>query len=279
MLSRESVASQYLELVKRHATRGRVIFDTVDLHFQRAERQAALANDGTLRAAARHTRERELKLVNAADLTLVVSPIERDLLQQLAPRAQVQIVSNIHVSMPSPQHFAERDGILFIGGFRHPPNLDAVIWYVENVLPILRVKHPGLITTVIGSNAPPALQRFAAPDFVIAGFVADVTPHYNAARLSISPLRYGAGVKGKVNLAMQYGVPVVATTISAEGMHLCHEENVLVADAPEAFADAVIRLHTDEALWNHLRQGGLDNIEEWFSRNTARRALETALAM
>ena len=78
---------------------------------------------------------------------------------------------------------------------------------------------------------------------------------------------------------MQYGVPVVATTISVEGMHLCHEENVLVADAPEAFADAVIRLHTDAALWNRLRQGGLDNIEEWFSRNTARRALETALAM
>ena len=279
MLSRESVASQYLEVVKHHATRARVIFDTVDLHFLRAERQAALANDGTLRAAARHTRERELKLINAADLTLVVSPIERDLLQQLAPRADVQIVSTVHVSMPGPQNFTERDGILFIGGFRHPPNLDAVIWYVENVLPILRLKHPGLITTVIGSNAPTALQRFAAPDFVIAGFVADVAPHYNAARLSISPLRYGAGVKGKVNLAMQYGVPVVATTISVEGMHLCHEENVLVADAPEAFADAVIRLHTDAALWNRLRQGGLDNIEEWFSRNTARRALESALAM
>ena len=278
MLSRESVASQYLEVVKHHATRARVIFDTVDLHFLRAERQAALANDGTLRAAARHTRERELKLVNAADLTLVVSPIERDLLQQLAPRADVKIVSTIHASMPGPKNFAERDGILFIGGFRHPPNLDAVIWYVEKVLPVLRVKHPGLITTVIGSNAPPALQRFAAPDFVIAGFVADVAPHYNAARLSISPLRYGAGVKGKINLAMQYGVPVVATTISVEGMHLCHEENVLVADAPEAFADAVIRLHTDEALWNRLRQEGLDNIEEWFSRKAARQALETVFA-
>ena len=278
MLSRESIASQFLDTAKRHAPHAKVIFDTVDLHFLRAERHAALANDSALRAAARRTRECELGLVNAADVTLVVSPAEQDLLLQLAPRADVQIVSTIHVAMPGPDPFSERDGIVFIGGFRHPPNLDAVTWYVEKVLPFLRRKHPGLVTTVIGSNAPPSLQRLAAPDFVIAGFIPDVAPHYHAARLSISPLRYGAGVKGKVNLAMQYGVPVVATSVSVEGMHLIDGETVLVADEAEAFADAVIRLHTDETLWNRLRQGGLANIEEFFSRNTARRALVSVLA-
>ena len=278
ILSREQIASQFIDVVKRHAAQARIIFDTVDLHFLRTERQAALANDGTLRAAARAMRERELELINTADITLVVSPVERELLQRLAPRADVQIVSNIHESAPGSAPFVNRDGILFIGGFRHPPNLDAITWYVESVLPILRQKHPGLITTIIGSNAPPSLRRYAAADFVVAGFVADVTPHYHAARVSISPLRYGAGVKGKVNLAMQYGVPVVATTISVEGMYLKNAENVLVADEPEAFADAIIRLHTDEVLWNRLRQGGLENIEKWFSRHTARRALESVLA-
>ena len=77
---------------------------------------------------------------------------------------------------------------------------------------------------------------------------------------------------------MQYGVPVVATTVSVEGMYLKNEASVLVADEPEAFADAVIRLHSDEALWNRLRLGGLDNIEQWFSRNTARQALESVLS-
>ena len=279
ILSRETVASQYLHLVKRYAPRAKVIFDTVDLHFLRAERQAALSGEESLRAIARSTRERELALINAADLTLVVSPMEQELLKRLAPRADVKIVATIHVPMPGPTPFAERDGILFIGGFRHPPNLDAVTWYVEKVLPFLRVKHPGLVTMVIGSNAPPSLQRFAGPDFVIAGFVPDVTALYNSARLSISPLRYGAGVKGKVNLAMQYGVPVVATTISVEGMYLINEETVLVADEPEAFADAVIRLHTDEVLWDRLRLGGLDNIDKCFSRNSARRALESVLAV
>ena len=277
MLSRESVATPYLDVVKMHASQAKVIFDTVDLHFLRAERQAVLTGGSLLRNAARAMRERELKLINTADITLVVSPIERDLLQQLAPQANVQIVSIIHVPMPGQKSFAERDGILFIGGFRHPPNLDAVTWYVENVLPLLRKKSKGLVTTLIGSNAPPTLQQFAAPDFVIAGFVPDVTPHYEAARLSISPLRYGAGVKGKVNLAMQYGVPVVATTISVEGMYLIDGDNVLVADEPEAFADAIIRLHTDVVLWNRLRLGGLENIEQNFSRDTARRALKSVL--
>lgn len=278
VLSREGVASQLVDVVRRHAAHAKVIFDTVDLHFLRLERQAALTQDRALNMAARKMRESELAIVNSVDATLVVSPVEQDFLKQLAPGARVHIVSNIHEPMPGPAPFSKRSGILFIGGFDHPPNLDAVIWYVENVLPILRKKHSLLVTTLIGSNVPQILHRFAAPDFVIAGFVPDVKPLYHAARLSISPLRYGAGVKGKVNLAMQYGVPVVATTISVEGMYLNNEENVLVADESEAFADAVIRLHSDEALWGRLRQGGLDNIKERFSRNTARRALETLLA-
>ena len=278
ILSRESVAGQFIDEVKRYATMAKIIFDTVDLHFLRSEREAALANDGALQLAAKKMRARELDIINAADVTLVVSPVERDLLAQLAPRADVKIVSNIHVSTPGPMPFAQRQGMLFIGGFRHPPNIDAIIWYVENVLPILRAKQPGLVTTVIGSDVPPALEQYEAADFVIAGYVPDVSPYYHKARVSISPLRYGAGVKGKINLAMQYGVPVVATTVSVEGMHLCTEENVLVADQPEAFADAIIRLHSDEALWNRLRQSGIDNIEEWFSRNAAQRALETVLA-
>ena len=278
ILSRESVATQFLEVVRRHAAQAKIIFDTVDLHFLRIERQAALVGDGALHAEARRMRERELDLINAVDVALVVSPIERDLLAQLAPRADVKIVSNIHVAMPGSLPFAQRSGMLFIGGFRHPPNVDAMMWHVENVLPILRAKQPGLVTTVIGSDVPPALLRHEATDFVIAGYIPDVSPYYHAARLSISPLRYGAGVKGKVNLAMQYGVPVVATTSSVEGMYLCTEKSVLVADEPEAFADAIIRLHTDEALWNRLRQGGLDIVEEWFSRDAAQRALETVLA-
>jgi O-antigen biosynthesis protein len=281
MLSRATVACKYVDLVKRCAPRVKLIFDTVDLHFVREERQAALVavnrDSSLLRAAAERTRRQELHAMSLSDTTLVVSPSEIKLLATLVPAVKVRIVSNVHQNMPGLQPFSERDGILFIGGFRHPPNLDAITWYVENVLPIIRKKAPQLVTTIIGSNAPPSLQKFAANDFVIAGFVEDVTDHFHKAKLSISPLRYGAGVKGKVNLSMQYGVPVVATPISTEGMYLEDGVNVLVADSPEAFADAVILLHTDEALWNRLRQGGLENIERYFSRERACESLKVIL--
>jgi O-antigen biosynthesis protein len=281
ILSRATVACQYIDLarnlIKSRGLRIRLVFDTVDLHFVREERHADIMRGNTARVSASATRKRELATIAQADVTLVVSPTERDLLADLIPSARVEIVSNIHVSTPGERPFAERSGVVFIGGFRHPPNLDAITWYVDNVLPILRERQSGIVTTVIGSNAPPSLQKYVARDFVVAGFVEDVTPLFDSARLSISPLRYGAGVKGKVNLSMQYGVPVVATTVSIEGMHLVHNESVLVADNPEEFASAILDIHNDELKWAHLRKGGLNNIDQWFSRKTARVALAALL--
>ncbi|HEX4859236.1 MAG TPA: glycosyltransferase family 4 protein, partial [Usitatibacteraceae bacterium] len=158
-----------------------------------------------------------------------------------------------------------------------PPNVDAMLWFAGEVLPLLRQSQAGIRTTVIGSDVPDSVRHFAAEDFVVAGFVPDVEPLYNAARIAIAPLRYGAGVKGKVNLAMQFGVPVVATSCSIEGMNLADGRDVLKADSPREFADAVLRLYGDEALWMKLRQGGIDNIAQWFSRANARRALKNVL--
>ncbi len=279
VLSRATVAVKHIDTVKRAAPRAKVLFDTVDLHFLRQEREAELADNALQRAAAARMKEQELGIMAKSDVTIVVSPVEEKLLSEIAPTVRVSIVSNIHVNMPGPKGFAERQGAIFIGGFRHPPNLDAITWYVENVLPVLRRKNAGIVTTVIGSNAPPSLQKFAADDFVIAGFVPDVTPFYNDAKLSISPLRYGAGVKGKVNIAMQYGVPVVATSPSVEGMYLRAGVDVLRADDAEEFADAMIRANADAALWDTLRANGLANIEQHFSRQTARRALTGLLEL
>jgi O-antigen biosynthesis protein len=277
VLSRATVACHYMTIAREAAPRAMLIFDTVDLHFLREERKAALDQADAASAAAAHTRKQELAAIAVADATLVVSPVEKDLLAAIIPAARVEIVTNIHVPMPGPKPFSEREGVLFIGGFRHPPNLDAINWYVKEVLPILRRKAPGIVTTIIGSNAPPALQAYAAPDFVIAGYVEDVTPYYHNAKLSISPLRYGAGVKGKVNLSMQYGVPVVATSVSAEGMYLDDGVNVLIADDADAFADAIIRLNSDGALWTMLAQNGIKNIESHFSRACAKDALQRVL--
>jgi glycosyltransferase involved in cell wall biosynthesis len=213
------------------------------------------------------------------DVTLVVSPVEKDLLDQLVPESKVTVLSNVHQVYAGGKPFAEREGLVFIGGFRHPPNSDAMFWYAQEILPRVREKLPGVKTYVVGSDVPATIRKLAAEDFIVTGYVPDIAPYFTGCRVSISPLRYGAGVKGKVNLAMSYGVPVVATTPSIEGMYLTPGVDVLTGDEPEAFAAAVARVYTDERLWNALAEGGRENIRAHFSRQVARGVITRLLAL
>ena len=188
------------------------------------------------------------------------------------------VLSNMHELKPRGKSFAERKGLVFIGGFRHPPNTDAMLWYAREILPRLREKLPGVRTYVVGSDVPPTIKKLAAEDFIVTGYVPDITPLFTGCRVSISPLRYGAGVKGKINLAMSYGVPVVATKSSIEGMHLTPGSDVLVGDDPEAFADAVARVYNDEQLWESLAAGGRENIRTHFSHEVGLSAITRLLA-
>lgn len=136
-----------------------------------------------------------------------------------------------------------------------------------------------MVTTIVGAEPPAAVRALAAPDLVIAGHVEDIDPVFTSTRLSIAPLRYGAGVKGKVNLAMSYGVPVVATSAAVEGMHLANGVDVLVADHPNTFADAIVAAYGDEKLWSRLSRAGVDNVRRHFSRDAAKRALAGVLGL
>jgi glycosyltransferase involved in cell wall biosynthesis len=104
----------------------------------------------------------------------------------------------------------------------------------------------------------------------VHGHVPDLTPYMDGCRVALAPLRYGAGVKGKVNLSMAHGQPVVATPCAVEGMHTRDGHDVLVADDADAFAEAVVRVHEDEALWTMLSRNGLDNVARHFSHDAAR---------
>ncbi|MGE5169033.1 MAG: glycosyltransferase [Rudaea sp.] len=274
MLSRHYVAGPHLEMVRKAAPRALIVFDTVDLHFLREERLAALEGGRAAALSARTRRNEELALIAKADVTLVVSPVERDVLAELAPDACVMLLSTIHEPAPQVAPWDARRGLLFIGGFQHPPNVDAMLWYAREILPHVRKRLPGVKTYVIGSRATPAIEALTADDVAILGYVPDIAPYLAGSRVSIAPLRYGAGVKGKINTAMSRGLPVVATTPSIEGMHLVDGRDVLVADDPEAFAAAVARVYEDRALWERLSAGGRENVARHFSRDAARAALE-----
>ena len=274
LVSRHYVLAPMLDLLRRHAPQAPLVFDTVDLHFLREQREAELtgAEDIAQRAAA--TRKEELALIQACEATLVVSPVEQTLLSELVPEADVRIVSNIHTVHGRARDWADRRGLLFVGGFQHVPNVDAARWLVEEIFPRVREAIPDMELHLIGSRMPPEIRELDEPGVQVHGFVEDLQPYLERCRVSVAPLRYGAGVKGKVNQAMAHGLPVVATSCAAEGMFLVHGQDVLVADSAEDFAAEVVRLHEDAELWEAVSTAGLANVEQYFSRQAARRALK-----
>ena len=258
--------------------RAKLVFDTVDLHYLREQRAAELADREDLRKTAADTRRKELGLINKVDLTWVVSPVEQDLLAKEAPAAKVSVLSNVHPVFGCRQPFADRKDLMFVGGFQHPPNIDAVTWFCHEVLPLVLQQLPDIVFNIIGSKAPAELKAVGAlPGVNFHGYVEDITPYLDGCRLAVAPLRYGAGVKGKVNMSMSYGQPVIGTTVAVEGMHLRLGEDVLVGDQPEQMAEAIVRAYRDEALWNQLSQNGLINVERHFGFAAARAAVHELL--
>ncbi|MEO6925092.1 MAG: glycosyltransferase [Rhodanobacter sp.] len=277
ILSRHTVAGQYLELVRRHAPQARLIFDTVDLHFLREARAAKLASSTSLARQAELSRRSELALIQQADVTLVVSPHEKALLAELAPQARVEVLSNIHEVHSCSQPCAARRELVFIGGHGHPPNSDAMEWLAREIVPQLRQAMPDIQLHVLG-DVPDARQReLAVPGLQFHGRVAELAPWLDACLASLAPLRFGAGVKGKINTAMSHGVPVIATTIAVEGMQLTDEIDVLVADDAAAFVRAVQRLQADEILWSRLSENSLENVRRHFSPAAADALLHQVL--
>jgi O-antigen biosynthesis protein len=273
-ISRHYVASSYLGLVRLHAPQARLVFDTVDLHYLREQREAELTGRADLAHAADVTRSKELTLIRSADLTLVVSPVEQELLRREAPGARVEVLSNVHEVFGRRREFGERRDLMFMGGYQHPPNVDAAIWFVDEIFPRVRARLPEVRFHLIGSLASDEIRALGERDGVqFQGYVADLDPFLDGCRLAVAPLRYGAGVKGKVNMSMSYGQPVVATPIAVEGMYTVAGRDVLVAQDAQAFADEIVRAYEDEALWTSLSDHGLENVRQHFSFDAARAAV------
>lgn len=276
LLVRHHVAHACLPLLATLAPQARTVFDTVDLHYLRERRGAGIANDARLLREAERTRERELQVMARVGVTLLVSEAEQRQLREDAPQVRTELLSNLHDLAGPGLPWAQRRDLVFVGGFRHPPNLDAMRWFIGEVFPRVRAALPEVAFHCIGIDVPDELRALAAacPGVSLHGHVPDLAPYMDGARIAVAPLRFGAGVKGKVNLSMAHGQPVVATTCAVEGMHLRDGEDVLVADEAGAFADAVVRLYRDEALWRRLSAHGLDNIARHFSLDAARATVE-----
>ncbi|GGY14497.1 glycosyl transferase family protein [Rhodanobacter panaciterrae] len=277
ILCRHTVAGQYADLVRKHAPQAKLLFDTVDLHFLREQRAAELSSNSAMARQAEASRRSELALIGQCDATFVVSPHEQALLAQMLPQARVELLSNIHDVHGCRHPHAQRKGLVFIGGYGHPPNSDAIRWIAGEILPRLREVLPDIRVHILGDVPELIRQQLASPGLHFHGRVPDLATWLESCLASLAPLRFGAGVKGKINMAMSYGVPVVATSIAVEGMQLNDEIDVLVAEDAAAFVTAVVRLHDDIRLWETLSVNGMANVREHFSTDAAAAVLQRTL--
>ena len=277
IVSRPEVARALLGPIRRADPRVKVVFDTVDLHFVRLAREAALTGDPALAREAERYRRVETRLARASDLVWLASSADMEAMGREAPGVPSAVVPTIHPAGPRGLPFDERRHLLFVGNFRHRPNADAVRFFAREVLPLVRESLPEVELHVVGDNTPADFVGYEAGGVRALGYVPDLAPLLARARVFVAPMRFGAGMKGKIGDAMAHAIPVVTTTVGAEGMFLRDGEEVLIADAAEEFAAAVVRLYRDPELWRRLSANSHAHVERHFSPRVVSRLVNDSV--
>ncbi len=279
VLCRVYCGGRFLEDVLRSARKARILFHSIDLHYLRLERQAGLEGGEAAASVARQVRAREEAVMRLSDATIVVSDAELLHLAQAMPDVLAVQLPLARRVVPPETPFAARSGIGFIGSFAHAPNVDAIRYFLAEIWPLVRREMPELELTIVGADAPADLVGGAAGRVRLLGHVPDIGPWFEGLRLSVAPLRFGAGAKGKVASSLAAGVPCIATPVAAEGMALSRSAGVLVATDAQAFARRVVEAYRDEALWTELSRGGLAYARDTLSLSAWRTRLDRTLRL
>lgn len=248
-LHRPHIAEQLLDSLEKMTPRPRIIYFGHDLHYLRVQREAEIADDDGLRRSAMNWKRRELAVFERVDKIYYPSQIEVDEVSRQCPELSVRAIPlyALPLSEVPSYDFNERRDLLFVGGFNHPPNVDGLCWFVETVLPLIAERCDKAHLHVVGSNPSDAVLDLQSENVTVYGYLSDdeLDALYQQVRAVVVPLRFGAGVKGKVLEAIQKGLPLVTTSIGAEGIP--EPETVMsVVDDADNFADEVVSLMNNE---------------------------------
>jgi GT2 family glycosyltransferase/glycosyltransferase involved in cell wall biosynthesis len=272
------MAEQYLGVVRQYSPRTPVIIDTFDVHFLRETREAITANDAGLLRKAQETKRRELAIYKQADLVLTVTADDKQALLKEDPHLKVSVVPNIHTLPPNIVPRGGRRDLLFVGGFSHTPNVDGILYFCREIFPLVLQRLPQMRLWVVGNAPSPEIVALASENVIVTGYALYLAPYLESALVSVAPLRFGSGMKGKIGEAMAWGIPVVTTTIGAEGMGLQDGVDALIADAPQDFAQRIIQLHENPELWDSVAQNARNRVEREWSPDAVDRSLTGILA-
>ncbi|HXW36143.1 MAG TPA: glycosyltransferase [Acidimicrobiales bacterium] len=257
-------------IVRRCAPKSTLVIDTCDVNFVRLERAAELSGESADRLRAIEVRRRELAVYGRSDRLVFVTEQDRDAVVRELGEVETMVLPVVYERVDTGPGFEDRSGCVFVGNFLHPPNADAVSWWRAEIGARLARVADSVELTIVGNDPNRLATSLAGPHMKAIGAVASTLPYLHKARVSVAPLRYGAGMKGKVIEALAAGVPVVSTTVGIEGTGLVDGEHVLVADDPESFARAVERLHRDPELWAQMSDAGNAYVTEHFGLDTMR---------
>lgn len=263
-ITRYNVAEQIIEYVRKF-TKAKVVLNNADLHFLREMRAAAEGDDFEI-ASAMNTRRRELTVMENVDAILSYNDTEHSIISSHTFEADKifkcpWVLSNKPLLVP----FKDRKDIAFLGGFNHLPNREAVIYFVNEVMPLIRQKSPGIHFNVYGSAITQEIEALATDDVHIEGFVESLDTVFNQCRVFVAPLLSGAGIKGKVLESVSYQIPCVLSPIAAESTGLIHDLNSKIAETPEQWADSIIAIYTNETEWNRLSRKSAELVSERYS--------------
>ena len=264
-LCRPELCDKYMDLI-RLKTKAPIIYDTIDLHFLRLKRQKDYLDPSYQNTSwSWQTYQKlELNYANQAEATVVVTEDEKQVLSSLGVK-NVWIIPNIHeeISLSEKVAFDQRAGLVFIGSYNHPPNIDAVKWLCLEIMPLVWASRPDITVNLLGSNLKDEVKELASDKVIVTGYVPEVEPYFQKSRVFVAPLRFGAGMKGKIGQSLSLGLPTITTKIGAEGMGLIDHQDVLIADTDEEFAQAVIELYDNMELWQKLADNSLETIKRY----------------
>ncbi len=281
LFSRAHIALNYINEVAER-TRARRLYYGHDLHAVRLEREYATTGRQQLLSEIEFWRRAELDTWEQADVVYYPAEEEVDTVRRELPGKAARVLTPYVYSEPEIAATRARVGrsrtgppsILFVGGFRHRPNIEAATWLVHDILPRLKRLVPGIATVIAGAFPPPAVRGLVAEDILVTEYVSDPVLEwlYRSAAVAVAPLQFGAGVKGKVVEAMRFGVPMVTTIAGIQG--LAGAKGVVeIANTAEEFAEATARLIRDPGLARQRALQGLDFVEREFGYAAAARRI------
>ena len=249
-----------------------LIYDTIDLHFQRIKREWELKGSSSKKLEKKWKKylNLEKKCSRNAHLTITVTEDECSIAKEWG--AHSDVIPNIHNAIDHHSlNFEDRSGILFIGSYLHPPNVDAVMWLCEEIMPIIWGFDRKITLTLLGSNPTNEVLNLRNENVIVPGFVENVEPYFGSSKVFIAPLRYGAGMKGKVGQSLAFGLPVVTTKIGAEGMGLVNGKNVLIADNCEGISQCLLSIYNDQEKWCKFSNEAISHIEAFSPQNISKK--------